>query len=390
MNAKRQKKIFRKRISRQLFRYAVICSFTFCSLLSNLYFPPAACAAVRIKDIAQFQGVRDNQLIGYGLVVGLNGTGDKSQSVFTVKSIASLLSRLGIDVRSSEVKPKNVAAVMITATLPPFIKAGSRIDVTLSSVGDATSLQGGTLLLTPLQGADEKVYAVAQGPVSIGGFDPASSGRGGTYGTVARIPNGALIEREVPVNLMTADTVALSLKKIDFTTCVRMAEAINVTFADAIAMPVDGATVEIAVPDAFLANIVGFLAKIEHIEIQPDTRAKIVINERTGTIVGGKDVKISRVSLNHKNINLEIKPQEEPAAEKLDDPERMNGWHSQAEGLFIETDENKKPTTTVSDETTIGEVAQILNSMGVKPMDMITIFQAIKQAGAIQADLEII
>jgi len=386
MRSKRLKKVSSKRLARCL----VVCMFTCYSLFSTLYFPSTVYASVRIKDIAQFQGVRDNQLIGYGLVVGLNGTGDKSQSVFTVKSIASLLSRLGVDVKASEIKPKNVAAVMITATLPPFIKAGARIDITLSSLGDASSLQGGTLLLTPLQGADGKVYAVAQGPVSIGGFDSASSGRGGTYGTVARIPQGALIEREVPVALMEADTVALSLRQIDFTTCVRMAEAINVDFADTIAMPIDGATVEIYVPATFRSNVVGFLAKIEHIEIQPDTRAKIVINERTGTIVGGKDVKISRVSLNHKNINLEIKPQEEVSASDMqEDSHRVNGWHSQAEGLFIEA-ENEKTTTTLEDETTIGEVAQILNSMGVKPLDMITIFQTIKKAGAIQAELEII
>jgi flagellar P-ring protein FlgI len=351
-------------------------------------------AAVRIKDIAQFRGVRDNQLIGYGLVVGLNGTGDKSQSVFTVRSMASLLSRMGVDVKAAEVKPKNVASVMITATLPPFIKPGARIDVTLSSLGDASTLQGGTLLLTPLQGADGKVYAVAQGAISVGGFETGSSGAGGTYGTVARIPHGALIEREVPVTLMNENTLALSLKKVDFTTCVRMAEAINVAFGRQIALPLDGATVEIEVPDVFRANIVGFLAQIEHVEVRPDVSAKIVINERTGTIVGGSDVKIARVSLNHKNINLEIKPpeQDEPgeADQETAPVHKAQGWHSQEEGLFFEVSEKGASASGREEETTIGEVAQILHSMGIKPPDMITIFQTIKEAGAIQAELVII
>jgi len=346
-------------------------------------------AAVRIKDVAQFQGVRDNQLIGYGLIVGLNGTGDKSQSVFTVKSIASLLSRLGIEIKSSEVKPKNVAAVMITATLPPFIKKGARIDVTLSSLGDASSLEGGTLLLTPLQGADGNVYAVAQGPVTVGGFDAAGGSRGGSFGTVARIPNGALIEREVPVTLMSENMVNLSLTKIDFTTCVRMAEAINVAFGQPIASALDGATVQILVPDTYRETIVSFLAKVEHVEIQPDTRAKIVINERTGTIVGGKDVKVSRVSLTHKNINIEIKPEKKDETEDgVATKESANSWQGQTEGMFYEGDVVQEKQN--FDETTIGDMAQILNSMGIKPPDMISIIQAVKESGAIQAELEII
>lgn len=364
-----------------------------CLLCVTLGLVPHTEAAVRIKDIAQFRGVRDNQLIGYGLVVGLNGTGDKSQSVFTVKSMASLLSRMGVEVRAADVKPKNVASVMITATLPPFIKPGAKIDVTLSSLGDASSLQGGTLLLTPLQGADGKVYAVAQGPISVGGFESGNAGSGGSYGTVARIPQGALIEREVPVTLMDEHRLALSLKKVDFTTCVRMSEAINVAFGQQIALPIDGATVEIEVPDVFLTNIVGFLAQIEHVEVRPDTTAKIVINERTGTIVGGADVRIARVSLNHKNINLEIKPAEDDEAEAADDRDERasetHGWHSQEEGLFFESGQRAESQKT-EEETTIGEVAQVLHSMGIKPPDMITILQTIKEAGAIQAELVII
>ncbi|MBU1863486.1 MAG: flagellar basal body P-ring protein FlgI [Candidatus Omnitrophica bacterium] len=344
-------------------------------------------AAVRLKDIAYFQGARENQLMGYGLVVGLNGTGDKSQSVFTVKSIASLLLRLGIKIDPSKISPKNVAAVMVTANLPPFIKPGARIDIALSSLGDASSLQGGTLLLTPLQGADGAVYAVAQGQVSVGGFESGRGGRGDAFGTVARIPQGALIEREVPVTLIQEDTVSLSLKKIDFTTCIRASEAINVAFHSTIAEALDGATVRIRVPEIFRNNIVKFLARIEHIKVEPDTKAKIVINERTGTIVGGKDVKISRVSLTHKDINVEIKPSEE--VEKISDTtEKVSSYMPSEEALFVE-DEETVAQNAYENETTVGEVAQILNSLGIKPRDMITIFQTIKEAGAIQAELEI-
>lgn len=350
-----------------------------------LDFCPYAQAQVRIKDIAYFEGARDNQLIGYGLVVGLNGTGDKSQSVFTVQSIASLLGRMGIEINASSITPKNVAAVMVTATLPPFIKKGARIDVTLSSLGDASSLQGGTLLLTPLQGADSKVYAVAQGQVSVGGFE---GGAGEGFGTVARIPYGALIEREVAINLVNEGTINLSLKKIDFTTCVRVAEAINVSFNSPIAEARDGATVTIQVPDVYQDTLIPFLAKIEHIAVNPDTKAKIVINERTGTIVGGKDVKITRVCVAHKNINIDIKP---PEIEEEQSNEVQQISFSPAkvqEALFMEG--NGKREEIMSSETTIGDVAEMLNSIGVKPVDMIAIFQAIKEAGAIQADLEII
>jgi len=362
----------------------LIMGYVFCSLT----FVPHASASVRIKDVAHFQGVRDNQLIGYGLVVGLNGSGDKSQSVFTVKSIASLLNRVGVEVKESEISPKNVAAVMITATLPPFIKPGARIDVTLSSLGDASSLKGGTLLLTPLEGADNVVYAVAQGPVSIGGFDPSARG-GGTFETVGRIPQGALIERAVPVSLINEGAVQLSLKQIDFTTCVRVAEAINISFGDTIAAAIDGATIEVRIPDVYMHNTVQFFAKIEHIKVEPDAIAKIIVNERTGTIVGGKEVKISRVSVTHKDINIEIKPEnKQTVSEEELGEERTSSFAPHEEGLFTEGE--KIVPVVLEEETTIGEVAQILNTVGVRPADLIAIFQAIKEAGAIQATLEII
>jgi flagellar P-ring protein FlgI len=366
---------------------AVIACVSFIS--TGIMVSPAY-ASVRIKDISSFQGVRDNQLIGYGLVVGLNGTGDKSQSVFTVKSIASLLMRLGVEVDPTRISPKNVAAVMITANLPPFVKTGSRIDIVLSSLGDASSLQGGTLLLTPLQGADGIVYAVAQGQVSIGGFESGKGGGGDKFATVARIPSGAVIEKEVPVLLVQENTLYLSLKNVDFTTCARVAEAINVTFGDQIALAQDGATVAILIPPAFQENLIKFLASIEKIEVVPDNSAKIIINERTGTIVGGQNVKISKVSITHKNINIEIKPaaQKTPSAPQEVEQETPS-YLSMKEALFTEGQEKQEPAV-ATEETSIGEVAQILNSLGVKPQDMIAIFQAMKESGALQADMVLI
>ena len=349
-------------------------------------------AAVRIKDIAYFEGARENTLMGYGLVVGLNGSGDKSQSVFTVKSIASLLSRLGIEVDKSQITPKNVAAVMVTATLPPFIRSGSRIDVTLSSLGDASSLQGGILLLAPLQGADGQVYAVAQGQVSVGGFESGSRGGSETFGTVGRIPNGALIENEVPVTLVRDGAIHLLLNGVDLTTCVRVAEAVNVSLNATIARAVDGATVAVEVPVIYKDNLIPFLASIERITLEPDARAKIIINERTGTVVGGKEVKISRVSITHKNINIDIKPPEEKEkATKKKDKKRdsVSSYLAMHEEVFMES---QKEAVAIEERefTSIGEVAELFHSMGIKPTDMIAIFQAMKEAGAIQAELMII
>lgn len=367
-------------------QYVRVLMLTLCTLF---VFAATANASVRIKDIAYFDGVRDNQLIGYGLVVGLNGTGDKSQSAFTVKSIASLLSRLGVQVDASQITPKNVAAVMVTADLPPFIKPGARMDVTLSSLGDASTLEGGTLLLTPLQGADGQVYAAAQGQVSVGGFEAGS--RSGAFGTVARVPQGALIEREVPVTLMSDEQVSLLLEKIDFTTCVRVAEAINVKFGSKIAEARDGALVSIRVPEVFADNPIRFLSKVERIEVQPDMEAKIIINERTGTIVGGEKVKISRVSLSHKGINIEIKPEEKEVAEKknANTGDDVSSFAPASEALFNEGGSEAAHDQEV-EEITVGELAQTLSSMGVKPVDMIAILQAIKKAGAIQGDFELI
>ncbi len=360
-----------------------IALFTILTMLTSI-FPVESIASVRIKDIAQFQGVRDNQLIGYGLVVGLNGTGDKSQSAFTIKSIASLLNRLGVKISESSVKPSNVAAVMITATLPPFIKSGARIDVTLSSLGDAKSLEGGTLLLTPLQGADGKVYAVAQGNVILG------AGEGGeTFSTVGRIPAGALIEKALPVTLVKDGQIYLSITNVDFTTCVRMSEAINVDFGENIAKAEDGATVAIKVPDTFKDNLMPFLARIETITVNPDRRAKIIINERTGTIVGGEDAKISKVSISHKNINVEIEPQDKEIEGVKKEVKKAPKRLALDEAMFLENAIEEK-TNIEQIYTTVGEVGQLLNSMGVKPPDMISIFQAIKETGAIQADIEII
>ncbi|MBN1493726.1 MAG: flagellar basal body P-ring protein FlgI [Candidatus Omnitrophica bacterium] len=355
----------------------ILAISVFCLLLEP------ACAEVRIKEIAQFSGVRDNQIMGYGLVVGLNGTGDKGKSVFTVKAIASMLRKMGLMINSADVKVKNSAAVMITAILPPFVKPGTKIDVTLSSLGDAKSLLGGTLLQSPLQGPDGKVYAVAQGSISIASTD----GNGVQNMTVARIPDGALVEREVPVTMEKDGFLALSLVKTDFTTCSRAAEAINVEFGQVIAYPEDGSTIKIKIPELFRNDLVKFISKIERIQIVPDYRSTIVINERTGTIVGGKEVKISEVSLTHMNLNIQIKGKKENAvAAQARSVVELSHYN---EALFKEGEAliNDVPE---GGEITVGELAKYLNSLGIAPKDMIAILHSIKAAGAIQSDIQII
>ncbi len=341
-------------------------------------------AQVRIKEVAQFSGVRENQIMGYGIIVGLNGTGDKGKTIFTVRAIASLLKKMGLMVQSDDIKVKNTAAVMVTATLPPFVKSGTKIDVTLSSLGDAKSLAGGTLLQSPLQGPDGVVYAVAQGSISLAGTEDNTN----PLTTVARIPNGALVEREVSVTMEKDGFIELSLMKTDFTTCARIAEAINVDFGQVLAYASDGATVQIKIPELFRNDLVKFISKIERIEIVPDYRSVIIINERTGTIVGGKEVKISEVSLTHRNLNIQIAGEKENAVELPQAPSVVE-LSRYNEALFKEGELNVVPSE-AGNEVSVGELAQYLNSLGISPKDIIAIFHSIKAAGAIQADIQII
>jgi flagellar P-ring protein precursor FlgI len=345
---------------------------------------------VRLKDIATFEGVRINQIQGYGLIVGLNGTGDKSGTTFTTQSLVNLLKRQGIQVPASAVRVKNVAAVMVTADLPPFVRPGSKIDILLSSVGDATSLQGGTLLATPLIGLDEKTYAIAQGPVSIGGFavGGAAAGVQKNHPTVGRISQGATVEKAVPINWTDKKSMSIKLSNPDFTTALRVADLVNKRLGEAGARPLDSATVTFDVPEKFWNNLAIMVAGLENSEVRPDSVAKIVINERTGTIVIGENVRISSVAVAHGNLSIEIKESASvsqppafapPTAETIVTPETE-----------IHVTEGTQKLILLQPGPTIADLIRALNAIGVTPRDLIVIFQSIKSAGALHAELEII
>jgi len=345
--------------------------------------------AIRIKDMADIQGVRSNQLVGYGLVIGLDGTGDKQQTQFTTQSLASMLERLGVKVSDpTKIKVKNVAAVMVTATLPPFSRAGSRIDVMVSSVGDAGSLQGGTLLLTPLRSANGEIYAVAQGAISIGGFAAAAGGASmqKNHPTVGKIANGALIEREVPHNFGDNGKITLTLREPDFTTATRAVDAINRAFDTQAARAGDASTVIVELPVTEDVSVVEMVSMIERLEVRPDMPAKVILNERTGTVVIGENVRISTVAVTHGSLSIQVKEEIEVsqpapfgAGETVVVPQKE---------IFVQ--EEGDNLTLIPSRVKIGDLVQALNSLGVTPRDMIAILQAIKAAGALQAELEII
>ena len=344
--------------------------------------------AVRIKNIIDIEGVRKNQLVGYGLVVGLNGTGDGNKSEFTIQSMVSMLEKMGITVSTEDIKVDNVAAVMVTADLPPFARVGSRIDVLVSSIGDADNLQGGTLLFTPLKAANGKVYAVAQGPVSTGGF--SVGGAGGkvqkNFPTVGRVVGGAMIEREVVSNFNQKRTLSLVLRNPDFTTASRVAEAINAALYEQIAKAPDAGAVQVRISEKYSENIAGLVVLIEGLEVTPDTTSKIVINERTGTVVMGNNVRISTIAIAHGNLSIQIKESKD-VSQPLPFSQGETVVTPETE---ISVEEEKNKLILVESGVTIGEVVRALNALGVSPRDLIAIFQAIKVAGALQAELEII
>lgn len=346
--------------------------------------------AARIKDIANLRGVRQNQLVGYGLVVGLDGSGDGNKSLFTVQSLASMLERMGVTIDPDDLKVKNVAAVMMTADLPPFARTGSRIDVLVSSIGDAKNLQGGTLLLTPLKGADGKVYAVAQGPVSTGGF---SYGKGtGTgvqknFPTVGRIVGGALIEREIASNFNQHEDLTLALHAPDFTTATRVAQAINAAFGDALANAPDAGTTRVRVPDLYRGRSVELVALIENLGVTPDMISKVIINERTGTVIMGENVRIATIAIAHGNLSIQVNRQDNVSQPLPFAPGGQTVVTSDREMLV---EEGSNPLFLVESGVSIGEVVRALNVLGVSPRDLIAIFQALKAAGALQAELQII
>ena len=355
-----------------------------------LGFTPFEAAAVRIKDITDIKGVRHNQLVGYGLVVGLEGTGDGSKTQFTVNSLTHMLRKMGMTVTDPEdVKVENVAAVMVTAELPPFARVGSKMDVLVSSIGDAENLQGGTLIFTPLRSANGDIYAIAQGPISTGGF--SAEGAGGkvqkNFPTVGRVVEGAVIERELVVNLNTRDSITLALGTPDFTTASRVAEAINKVFLMSNpAKTVDAGSIEVAIPEPYLNNIVAFVTKIEGLDVVPDSISKVVINERTGTVVMGENVRISTVAIAHGNLSLQI-----TEGANVSQPAPFSpGETVVVPDTNIEVTEENPPIYLVKSGVSIAEIVKALNAMGVSPRDLIAIFQALKSAGALQAHLEII
>ena len=357
------------------------------SCLMLIFSMTTSVLAVRIKDIVEIQGVRDNQLIGYGLVVGLKGSGDGNQSLFTLQSIASMLEKMGMTVNPAKFQVKNVAAVMVTADMPPFARPGTRIDVTASSMGDASSLQGGTLLFTPLKGADGQVYAVAQGSVVTGGF--AASGAGASvqknFPTAGRVVSGGLIEKDVPSSFGKKDRLALTLNHPDFTTASRVAESINTAFSSRIATTSDSGTIEINIPSQYTDDKVGFVASIENLGVTPDIVSKVVVNERTGTVVIGENVRISTVAIAHGNLSIQIK--ENP---NVSQPMPFSqGQTVVTPNTSMAVKEEKVPLYLMPSGASIGDIVRALNALGVTPRDLISIFQELQAAGALQAQLEV-
>jgi flagellar P-ring protein precursor FlgI len=345
-------------------------------------------ATSRIKDLANIEGVRQNQLIGYGLVVGLNGTGDTLNNIpFTKQSLQAMLERLGVNVRGQTIRTGNIAAVMVTANLPPFGTQGTRIDVTVSALGDSKSLQGGTLLVTPLMGADGNVYAVAQGSLAIGGFeaqgDAAKIVRG--VPTVGRIANGAIIEREIEFALNKLNAVRLALRNADFTTAKRIASAVNDYIGAPVAEPLDPSTVQISLPQKSAGNVVALLTEIEQLQVDPDLAAKVIIDERSGIIVLGRDVRVSTVAVAQGNLTVTIseaaqvsQPQPFARGQTVVTPRSRVGVSEDGKGLAV-----------VREGVSLQQLVDGLNALGIGPRDLIAILQAIKAAGAIQADIEV-
>jgi flagellar P-ring protein precursor FlgI len=366
-----------------LLRPLLLCGFSSAFLLG------ATLHASRVKDLTTVEGGRDNQLVGYGLVVGLAGDGD-SNAVTTLRTVGNILQRYGLTVPPDQIKAKNAAAVMITADIGAFLKAGSRIDVTVASMGDAKSLQGGILLQTPLVGADGSVYAVAQGPIAVGGFIGGAGGPGGAtvqknHPTVGQISNGAIVEREIPTQVVNNGVLTLQLHNPDFTSAARMAQAINSLFPAA-ASPRDAASVSIKLPEAYTGHEVNFLADVGSIEVVPDTMARIVINERTGTIVATSTVRISQVAISHGSLTITVS-----STLGVSQPNALNnsGQTVVVPSTQTAVTDTKGGFSVINEAPTIDRLAAGLNALGVTTREMMSIFQTLKRSGALQAELVI-
>ena len=358
------------------------------AVLIALLFAGPLEAASRIKDVAAFEGVRDNQLFGYGLVVGLNGSGDGTQTYFSTQTLANMLERSGITIDPGRMRTKNIAAVMVTATLPPFVRQGSRIDVTVSSLGDAKSLQGGILIMTPMLAADSQVYVTAQGPITLGGYSVSGgSTRGQTnHPTAGRISNGGLVEKEVSSEIANRDHLNLVLNRNDFTSASRATRAINDIWGYDIAEAVDGRTIKVRIPLSYVDKLVDFMSMIENTRVEVDNAARVVLNERTGTVIMGKDVSISEISIIHGSLSLQV-----GTAFTASQPNPM----SFGETVLVPEEtltvvEQPGRTATIREGSSVEEIVRALNDIGATPRDVIAILQAIKAQGALAAELEII
>jgi flagellar P-ring protein precursor FlgI len=363
---------------------------TLCFLLLAAARPVPAPGSARLKELVTIEGVRDNQLIGYGLVVGLNKTGDRLQTIFSAQSLTNLLQRMGVSVPPDAIRVNNTASVMVTATLPPFAQPGTRIDATAAAIGDASSLQGGLLLLTSLRSADGQVYAVVQGPVVTGGF---VAGRGGTsatvnHPTVGRVPNGAIVEREAP-SVAPTQIVRLQLRNADFTTAARISKVINEALGSGsnLAVAESSAVVSVSLPAAYANRPPAFIAEMGVLEVDADRISRVVINERTGTIVMGKQVKISPVVVLHGNLTVEIETGfvvSQPA------PFSQQGETTVVPEVNVGVREEQARNIVLPEGATVEQLVRALMAIGSTPRDIIAILQNVRAAGALESDLEVI
>lgn len=343
---------------------------------------------VRVKDLADIEGVRSNQLVGYGLVVGLNRTGDRvQQNLYARQSLQNLLERMGISTTANSLKPENIATVLVTADLPPFVRQGMKIDVNVSSIGDARSLQGGTLILTPLKGVDGQIYAVAQGSISIGGISAGNTGNSVeiNHPTVGRLPNGATVERTVQTELAANNRLTLILRNQDFSTASKLHQVINQKFGEGTAQALDSRNIEVNLPAAYANNRVGFIAEMENLRLTPEKIAKVIINERTGTIIMGREVRLAAVAISQGGVTVRVGTEfdvVQPGAFS------RNGETAVVPQTTVEVEQKRPESVILPDGATIDEVVRGLRALGVSARDIISILQAIKAAGALNADLE--
>jgi len=354
--------------------------------LAALVLAASAAQAARIKDLAQFSGMRNNQLVGYGLVVGLSGTGDKRGSDFTVQSIYNMLDKMGVRVEKAALKPKNVAAVMVTAQMPVSAKPGGRLDVTVSSLGDSASLLGGVLLVTPLKGVDGNIYAIAQGSLLVGGVSASGAGASVSKNitTVGLIPGGANVERAVAFSFNDQADLSLILRTPDFSTATRMAKRVNESLGSAMATAIDAGTVRLAVPSGYQGNLTQLVASIENLQVTPDTRARVVVDEKTGTVVLGQNVQISPVAVTQGNLQIQV---QESADVSQPLPFSSGQTVVTPQTNIGVTEENRK--LKMIEGATLQELVEGLNALGATPRDLISVLRALESSGALSADLEV-